>query len=48
MSFFYGDHQYETTLDAIHPNDVDFLRMADGIGTVIRHILEIDAEKLHR
>ena len=40
MSFFGGVHQYEYTLDGVHPNDAGFLRMADGIGTVIRHALE--------
>ena len=48
LSFFRGDHQYENILDAVHPNDAGFLHMADGIGTVIRHILETEAEKLHR
>ena len=40
MSFNYAPHQYETSVDSIHPNDAGFLRMADGIGTVIRHALE--------
>ncbi len=40
MSFFHGEHQYEYTLDGVHPNDAGFLRMADSIGGVIRHILE--------
>jgi len=40
MSFFNGEHQYEYTLDGVHPNDAGFLRMADGIGAVLRHILE--------
>ncbi len=44
LSFFCGDHQYENTMDSVHPNDAGFLRMADGIGTVIRHILEREAE----
>ena len=44
LSFFCGNHQYENTMDAVHPNDAGFLRMADGIGTVIRHILEREAE----
>lgn len=45
MSFFCGPHQYENTLDAVHPNDAGFLHMADVIGAVIRHILEMKAEK---
>ena len=40
MSFFRGEHQYEYTLDGVHPNDAGFLQMAEGIGTVIRHVLE--------
>ena len=46
MSFFGGEHQYEYVLDGVHPNDAGFLRMADGIGAVIRHILEKDADRL--
>jgi len=40
MSFQIEPHQYETTVDATHPNDLGFVRMADSIGTLIRHILE--------
>ena len=40
MSFNVGAHQYETTVDSIHPNDVGFTRMADSIGAVIKHALE--------
>lgn len=40
MSFFSGEHQAEMTIDGVHPNDAGFLRMADSIGTVIRHALE--------
>ena len=40
MSFNMGAHQYETTVDSIHPNDVGYLRMADNIGAVIKHALE--------
>lgn len=40
MSFYRGEHQYECTLDSVHPNDVGFQQMAEGIGTVIRHVLE--------
>ncbi|MBQ8814075.1 MAG: hypothetical protein IJZ85_06255 [Lachnospiraceae bacterium] len=45
MSFFNGEHQYEYTLDGVHPNDAGFLRMADSIGMVIRHVLEKAGEK---
>ena len=40
MSFNTAAHQYEMTVDNVHPNDAGFIRMADGIETVIRHILE--------
>lgn len=40
MSFFATEHQYEMTMDGIHPNDAGFLKMADGIGCVIKHALE--------
>lgn len=40
LSFFAGDALYDATMDHIHPNDYGFMRMADGIGTVLRHILE--------
>lgn len=40
MSFMSAPHQYEMTVDHIHPNDTGFVRMADSIGTVIRHVLE--------
>ena len=40
MSFNVAPHQYDTTIDSVHPNDVGYLRMADSIGTFIRHILE--------
>ena len=40
MSFYRGENQYECTLDSVHPNDVGFQQMAEGIGTVIRHVLE--------
>ena len=40
MSFFVEPHQYDFSMDGVHPNDAGFQRMADGIGTVIRHILE--------
>jgi len=40
MSFNYAPHQYDMSVDACHPNDAGFIRMADAIGTVIRYILE--------
>lgn len=45
MSFFNGEHQYEYCIDGVHPNDAGFLRMAEGIGAVIRHILEKKADR---
>jgi hypothetical protein len=40
MSFGYAPHTYECFFDSLHPNDAGFVRMADVVGTVIRHILE--------
>lgn len=40
MSFQTAPHTYEHSVDGVHPNDSGFVRMADSIGTVIRHILE--------
>jgi len=40
MSFFMGQHMYETSVDGVHPNDMGFVRMADTVGALIRHILE--------
>lgn len=40
LSFNVAPHQYEMSVDGVHPNDAGFIRMADGIGTVIRHALE--------
>ena len=45
MSFFTGPHSYECLLDGVHPNDLGYVRMADSIGTLIRHILEKEEEK---
>lgn len=42
MSFNVAPHEYELSVDGVHPNDAGFLRMADSIGTLIRHILEKD------
>lgn len=39
MSFNYAPHQYEMTVDSVHPNDAGFVRMADAIGTVIKLVL---------
>ena len=40
MSFNVAPHQYEMSVDGVHPNDSGFVRMADSIGTFIRHALE--------
>ena len=40
ISFFAGPHQYEMTVDSIHPSDTGFLRMAEQIGCVIKRALE--------
>ena len=40
LSFNSAPHQYELSVDGCHPNDAGFVRMADTIGTVIRHALE--------
>lgn len=40
LSFNSVHHQYEMSLDSVHPNDAGFIRMAEVIGTVIRHVLE--------
>jgi hypothetical protein len=40
LSFNVAPHQYEMSVDGVHPNDAGFIRMADSIGTVIRHALE--------
>ena len=40
MSFNVAPHQYEMSVDGVHPNDAGFVRMADSIGTFIRHVLE--------
>ena len=31
-----GKYEYECTLDAVHPNDLGFILMADGIEDTIR------------
>lgn len=40
MSFNVAPHQYDMTVDNVHPGDTGFTRMADGIGTLVRHVLE--------
>ena len=45
LSFLSGEPLYENTMDASYPNAAGFLRMAEGIVTVIRHILERETEK---
>ncbi len=44
MSFNVAPHQYDCSVDAVHPNDAGFIRMADSIGTFIKHILEKQIE----
>ena len=39
LSFGMVSHTYDLSMDSIHPNDAGFLRMADCIGLVIKHIL---------
>jgi hypothetical protein len=38
LSFGMAPHTYDLTMDSIHPNDAGFMRMADYIGLVIRHV----------
>lgn len=40
LSFNVAPHQYDYSVDSVHPNDSGFIRMADAIVTVIRHALE--------
>lgn len=40
FSFWSEPHTYEFAMDGVHPNDAGFVRMADGIGTVLRYIFE--------
>ncbi|MBQ9801846.1 MAG: hypothetical protein IJW51_02100 [Clostridia bacterium] len=40
LSFNVAPHQYEMSVDGVHPNDAGFVRMADSIGTVVKHVLE--------
>ncbi|MBE6636129.1 MAG: hypothetical protein E7617_08070 [Ruminococcaceae bacterium] len=40
MSLHTGPRQYESTIDGVHPNDLGFVRMAESIGALVRHILE--------
>ena len=40
-SFFgYGKDRYECTVDAVHPNDLGFLRMAESVRPVLAEMLE--------
>ncbi len=39
LSFGMAPHTYDLSMDSIHPNDAGFLRMADCIGAVLKHIL---------
>ena len=38
-SFFLGKYENECTMDAVHPNDLGFVLMADGIESEIRRAL---------
>lgn len=40
MSFFATAHRSDHLVDAVHPNDAGFMKMVDGIGSLIRQILE--------
>ena len=40
LSFNAVPHQYELSVDSVHPNDAGFIRMAEAIGATIRHALE--------
>lgn len=40
LDFWVAPHTYEFSMDSVHPNDAGFIRMADSIGTVLRHIFE--------
>jgi len=39
MSFFATDECYDLSIDGTHPNDAGFMRMAESIAALIRHIL---------
>ena len=41
-SFFLGKYENECTMDGVHPNDLGFTLMADGIESTIRRILGRD------
>ena len=43
--FMTAPHQYDMMVDRVHPGDAGFMRMADIIGTVIRHIIETNLLK---
>lgn len=40
LSFGNAPHRYDLSVDSVHPNDSGFARMADAIGSVIRHVFE--------
>lgn len=40
LDFWVSPHTYDFAMDGVHPNDAGFIRMADSIGTVLRHIFE--------
>lgn len=41
-SFFLGKYENECTMDAVHPNDLGFVLMADGIESEIRRVMAKD------
>jgi lysophospholipase L1-like esterase len=43
-SFFLGKYENECTMDGVHPNDLGFTLMADGIESEIRRALRNSAE----
>ena len=42
-----GDHADECTVDGVHPTDLGFMKMGDGIEPVIREILKKRRESAH-
>ena len=48
LAFYAAPHMHEMSVDSCHPNDAGFIKMADSIGTVIKHILEKQAEEKNK
>ena len=46
ISLHVGPRQYESTIDGTHPNDFGFVKMAENIGAVVRHVLEKKSENV--